>query len=69
VVENGGLTESVTFESIPYNAEPKYLDAAAQIPLYREDANKVWFRYLPEANVNFASNLTVTGDGILMEAA
>ena len=53
LIDNGAGAQSVSFEPIPYNAEPEYLDAATRIPLYRENVKNVWFRYLDEAKLAY----------------
>jgi hypothetical protein len=50
-VEKDGQMKSVTFELIAYDADPQYLDATVQTPLYRQNAKNVWFKHLTDANL------------------
>jgi len=55
VIENGARTQSITFESIPYNTEPEYLDAEVRLPAYREDTKNVWFRYMEDSKLIYVA--------------
>lgn len=52
-IEKGGKVFDLVVDSIPYNAEPAYIDAAARLPLYRRNTDAVWFAYMPDANVTY----------------
>jgi len=52
-IEKDGKVFHLAIDSIAYNAEPAYLDAAPWLPLYRQHNDRVWFTYMPEANLAY----------------